>query len=74
MFKSKDKKIVTIEGMKCNHCAMKVENTLKEIDGVKSVKVNLDKKCAIIKGAVEDNLIKEKIESLDYKVIKIENN
>ena len=31
MFHKKIKKIVTIEGMMCNHCKNKVESSLKEL-------------------------------------------
>ena len=45
---SKNKKTISIEGMHCEHCAKKVENTLSSIEGVNKVKVNLSKKEAII--------------------------
>ena len=34
-------KVFTVNGMKCEHCATKVENTIKELNGVNSAKVNL---------------------------------
>ena len=33
-----------VEGMKCEHCAKKVKEALCIIDGIKKVKVNLEKK------------------------------
>ena len=44
------KKIIQINGMKCEHCTSRVEEALKKIANVKSVKVNLAKKEAIIHG------------------------
>ena len=60
--------------MVCSHCASKVESTLKGIDNVLKVKVNLEKKEAVI--TYNDKLNKEEIEKrisdLEYKVTKIE--
>lgn len=74
MFSKKNKMIVGIEGMMCAHCASKVESTLKGIDNVSKVKVNLEKKEAVI--TYNDKLNKEEIEKrisdLEYKVTKIE--
>lgn len=72
MFSKKIKKVINIEGMHCNHCAMSVTNALESIEGVSKVKVDLDKKQATITSSVEidDKLIKEKIEELDFKVVE----
>ncbi len=74
MFSKKNKMIVGIEGMMCNHCASKVESTLKSIDNVSKVKVNLDKKEAIITytDKVSTEEIEKRISALEYKVTKIE--
>ena len=34
---------VKIKGMTCNHCVMAVTKALNEIDGIKDVKVDLEK-------------------------------
>lgn len=73
MFNKKIKKIITIEGMMCDHCKMKVEKSLLELDGVSKVKVSLKDKIATIystKSISNDN-IKNVISKLDYKVINI---
>ena len=65
-----DKKIVVfIDGMSCAHCAKRVEDGLLQVDNVKSVKVNLDKKTATIryKNNIYINSIKMVVEELDYK-------
>ena len=61
--------IVNIEGMSCSHCAKRVEEGLKKIENVKSVKVNLDKKNAtvIYKNEIDVDDIKKSIEELDFK-------
>lgn len=42
------KKTVNIEGMHCKHCAAAVKEQLEKVNGVKSVKVDLNKKCAVL--------------------------
>ena len=67
-------KIITIEGMTCGHCVMHVENALKEISGVKSVKVDLEGKSASVELSheVEDEKIKEAIEDAGYEATDIQ--
>ena len=74
MFHKKIKKIVTIEGMMCNHCKNKVESSLKELENVTRVKVNLaNKKAEIYSNAViSDKDIKKNITNLGYQVTSIE--
>lgn len=74
MFLHELKKIVMIEGMSCSHCAKKVEESLKNIENVKKVKVDLKNKTATIiyKKELSELLIKNKIEELGYRVIKFE--
>ena len=63
------KLIVNIDGMHCSHCAKRVEEGLKNIDNIKSVKVNLDKKNATItyKGEINIDDVKKEIENLDFE-------
>lgn len=42
------KKIITVNGMNCGHCSASVEKALHAIDGVKSAKVDLEKKTATV--------------------------
>lgn len=73
MFSKSNKKTISIEGMHCEHCAKKVESTLKSIEGVDKVKVNLSKKEAIITSKVEiDNqAIQDSFKELDFTIIEI---
>lgn len=63
-------KTIQIEGMSCSHCAKKVELALKELEGVKSVKVSLEDKKAemILVKEIDDEKIKEVIEDIGYKI------
>lgn len=67
-------KKLLIEGMTCDHCVMHVEEALKDICGVKSVKVDLKGKNAVVELAhpVEDEKLKAAIDEAGYKVVGIE--
>lgn len=73
MFNKKIKKIITIEGMMCEHCKAKVEKSLLELEGVSKVKVSLKDKTATIYSSVSihDKDITNVINKLDYKVTSI---
>ena len=59
--------------MMCDHCKMKVERALSELNGVSKVKVNLKNKTATIYSTkrISNDNIKNAISKLDYKVINI---
>ena len=67
-------KIVHIEGMHCENCQNSVERIVNKIEGVACV-VNLKKNLAVVSYSkeVSDDQIMKAIESLDFKVISIEN-
>lgn len=73
MFDKKNKKVITIEGMVCEHCKSKVEKALLELNGVSKVKVSLKDKTATIylNNDVNKYDIINVISKLDYKVTNI---
>ena len=73
MFNKKIKKVINIEGMMCDHCKMKVEKSLLELEGVSKAKVNLKDKNATIYStkSINNADINNAINKLDYKVISI---
>lgn len=73
MFNKKIKKVITIEGMMCEHCKAKVEKALLELKDVSKVKVNLEDKTATIysKSSINESDITTAIAKLDYKVTNI---
>ena len=73
MFNKKIKKVVTIEGMMCEHCKNKVETSLSSINNVSKVKVNLKNKTATIYStkSISNDDIKNSISKLDYKIVNI---
>lgn len=67
-------KIINIEGMTCGHCKMNVEKALQNVDGVKEVEVDLEKKVATVtlEKEVQDDVLKQVVEEAGYTVIDIE--
>ena len=58
-----------VEGIHCEKCKANVENTLKSIEGVKKVKVDLKGNASIkSKQEVSNEVIKEKIEEAGFSV------
>jgi copper chaperone len=61
---------IKIKGMSCNHCVMTVTRVLGGIDGIKNVRVDLEKGEATFDAAksVDMNVIREKIRNAGYEV------
>ena len=66
-------KVIKIEGMHCDNCAKRVKESLEKIEGVKSVKVNLNGKNATIKykDTINLGLVKSSIEELEFKYLGV---
>ena len=62
--------IIKVEGMVCNGCENRVQNALKTIEGVEKVVANHTNGTVIVtsKNEVEENVMKEKIEDIGFKV------
>ena len=65
-------KVMTIEGMSCENCEIRVENALNRLDGV-ACKVSRKKKSALVSYSAEvsDEQLKATVEKLGYKVTGI---
>ena len=67
------KKTVTVEGMSCMHCKMRVENALKAVPGVKNAAVDLRRGTAAIEVEnVADEAILAAVRKAGYDPTKIE--
>lgn len=68
------KKVMSIEGMSCGHCAARVEQTLGAVEGVSSVKVDLEKKNATISlsSEVADSVLMDAVNGAGYQAISIQ--
>ena len=66
-----NKKIIMVEGMQCEHCASKVEESLKKVQDVKSVKVSFKDSKVILKykGDLDLGSISKIISDLGYSVV-----
>ena len=67
------KKLITVEGMCCAHCAKRVEDALSAVAGVVSADVKLKKNLAVVRSreAISEEQIKSVIEGAGYKVTQI---
>ncbi len=68
------KQIVHVEGMHCEHCAARVEKALGQVEGVKGVKVDLQKKIAVVKAkpAITSEQAKAAIEGIGFQFVSLE--
>lgn len=62
---------LSVEGMHCNSCAKRIEDTLKKNKDIKKVEINLNTKEVLITSTneLDINNIKEAINNLGYNVI-----
>lgn len=72
-FNRSKRKIISISGMTCEHCAKKVETALENLVDVSKVKVDLKKNQATIyyDTTVDEILLTNTIENLGYTVTGI---
>ena len=68
------KKVFYVDGMHCEHCKNRVQETVNDIAGIAG-SVNLKKGTVTVsyEEMVDDEVIKTKIERAGYSVTKIEN-
>lgn len=65
-------KLLTVEGMHCENCAIRVENAVNRLDGA-LCRVDLKRKTAAVSYSAEipDALLRETVERLGYQVTAI---
>lgn len=67
-----EKEIIKVEGMSCEHCVNAITKALKQLTGIKNVKVNLKDKEVLVEYISETislSTIKTEIENQGYDVI-----
>ncbi|MCR5813925.1 MAG: heavy-metal-associated domain-containing protein [Desulfovibrio sp.] len=65
-------KVVSIEGMKCPHCAQAVEKALGALAGVESVSVKLEAKEALVTGDnLDEQTLTETVTKAGYTVLAV---
>lgn len=68
------KKTVKIDGMTCMHCVAHLEKALSALEGVDSVHVSLEQKCAQLEAqaSVTDEVIHEAVYDAGFDIVSIE--
>lgn len=68
------KKEIMIEGMSCGHCVKRVENALKQLEGVERVVVILEECKAVVESdkEIDDSVLRDAIDDAGYDVTAIE--
>lgn len=62
--------IINVEGMMCEGCENRIQNSLKSIEGIKEVKANHKEKTVTIVGEnVDINKVKERIKDIGFNVL-----
>lgn len=64
--------IIKVQGMVCNGCENRVQNALKNIDGVENVVADHTTGAVTItsNNEISENILEEKIEDLGFEVVK----
>lgn len=57
---------ISVDGMSCQHCVNSVEKALQNLEGIKSIQVNLDSKLVTLEGEVSSELACKAIEAEGY--------
>jgi copper chaperone len=66
------RKLLKIEGMSCGHCVMHVQSALEDVPGVKSAKVDLLERSAMVDGeGLNDQALRAAVADAGYKVASI---
>lgn len=66
------RKLLKIEGMSCGHCVMHVQSALEDVPGVKSAKVDLLERSAMVEGEnLNDQALRAAVADAGYKVVSI---
>jgi len=66
------KSIVSIGGMSCGHCAMRVKSALEAVPGVFSANVDLASGKASVEGSTLDaNMLRGAVEKAGYEAVSI---
>ncbi len=65
-----NEKVITVNGMNCNHCKNNVEKNLSALENIEFVEVNLEQKKVFIKGKnINLDVIKNTVNGLGYEYV-----
>ena len=61
-------KVYNIEGIKCGGCAAVVKEKLNDIEGVKTVEVDISKKKLIVVGTADKDVLQKALNDTKFKI------
>lgn len=61
--------IFKVEGMMCEGCEKRIQNSLKSFEGVKEVTANHTDGTVKVVTEIDEKILREKIEDIGFKVI-----
>lgn len=61
---------LSVEGMTCGHCKMRVEKAIKGIAGVTDAQADLVRKQVIVSGSADVAAIAQAVHDAGYSVVK----
>jgi copper chaperone len=61
---------ITVQGMKCQHCAASTRKALEEIDGISDVTVDLETGAVFFEGDTPLEIIKATVAAKGYTVVE----
>lgn len=65
-------KIVMVKGMTCGHCEKAVKEALEQLEGVKSVAVDINTGKVVVEGeGMKDQKIEEAVVESGYEVVSV---
>lgn len=64
--------IFKVEDMSCQHCKMRIENSLKLLQNIKNFSVDLLKKEVVVEGSISPEEIKSVIIAAGYNAVQME--
>ncbi len=59
---------VKIVGMDCGSCAMTIENSMRQLDGVKDVSVSFTTETMELTGSVDESAVESRLKELGYRI------
>lgn len=66
------KKLLSVEGMSCAHCAAHVKEALESVAGVAKAEVDLERKRAVVEGqALDDDAMRSAVAEAGYGIADI---
>lgn len=73
MFGKKNKIIIIVDGMHCEHCAKKVTDAILKVDDSAKVKVDLKSGGVIItsKNSIDINSVKENVNEIGFTFVGV---